>query len=83
MMLKAAAGGGGRGMRLVRPGDDVEAAFETCRSEAERSPATALYAERSSAVAPVTSRYRPSTTATESFGFSAIGTAACSGGIRR
>lgn len=35
VMLKAVAGGGGRGMRIVRPGDDVAAAFDRCRSEAE------------------------------------------------
>jgi acetyl/propionyl-CoA carboxylase alpha subunit len=34
MMLKAVAGGGGRGIRIVRPGDDLAAAFERCRSEA-------------------------------------------------
>ncbi len=32
-MLKAAHGGGGRGMRSVRPGEDVGAAFERCQSE--------------------------------------------------
>jgi acetyl/propionyl-CoA carboxylase alpha subunit len=35
VMLKAAAGGGGRGMRIVRPGDDAAAALDRCRSEAE------------------------------------------------
>lgn len=34
MMIKAVAGGGGRGMRPVRPGDDVAAAWERSRSEA-------------------------------------------------
>jgi acetyl/propionyl-CoA carboxylase alpha subunit/acetyl-CoA carboxylase carboxyltransferase component len=34
MMLKAVAGGGGRGMRIVRKGDDVEAAFAACAREA-------------------------------------------------
>lgn len=33
-MLKAVGGGGGRGMRVVRPGDDVAAAYERCTSEA-------------------------------------------------
>ncbi len=33
-MLKAVAGGGGRGMRPVGPGDDVAAAFERASSEA-------------------------------------------------
>jgi len=34
MMLKAVAGGGGRGMRIVKTGDDVEAAFAACTREA-------------------------------------------------
>lgn len=37
MMIKAVAGGGGRGMRIVRPGDDVAAAWERARSEAATS----------------------------------------------
>ncbi|MDE0053668.1 MAG: ATP-grasp domain-containing protein, partial [Gammaproteobacteria bacterium] len=35
VMLKACAGGGGRGMRSVDSADDIEAAFESCRREAE------------------------------------------------
>ena len=35
MMIKAVAGGGGRGMRPVRDGDDVAAAYERCQSEAK------------------------------------------------
>ncbi len=34
MMIKAVAGGGGRGMRRVLVGDDVAAAYERCQSEA-------------------------------------------------
>jgi acetyl/propionyl-CoA carboxylase alpha subunit len=34
MMIKAIGGGGGRGMRPVRAGDDVAAAYERSRSEA-------------------------------------------------
>ncbi|MCL4149810.1 UNVERIFIED_CONTAM: hypothetical protein GTU68_029456, partial [Idotea baltica] len=34
MMLKAVAGGGGRGSRIVSPGDDVVEAFARCQSEA-------------------------------------------------
>ena len=37
VMIKAAAGGGGRGMRAVEPGGDVAAAWERARSEAQRS----------------------------------------------
>ncbi len=34
VMIKAIAGGGGRGMRAVRAGEDLAAAFERCQSEA-------------------------------------------------
>ncbi|HUN87321.1 MAG TPA: acetyl-CoA carboxylase biotin carboxylase subunit [Terriglobales bacterium] len=37
VMLKAAAGGGGKGMRLVRDPKELESAFENARSEAQRS----------------------------------------------
>jgi acetyl/propionyl-CoA carboxylase alpha subunit/acetyl-CoA carboxylase carboxyltransferase component len=46
MMLKAVAGGGGRGMRMVRAGDDVEAAFAACAREAKAAFGDeAVYAE--------------------------------------
>lgn len=35
VMLKAAAGGGGRGMRAVHAADELAEAFERCQSEAE------------------------------------------------
>ena len=34
LMLKATAGGGGRGIRLLREGDDLQAAFDSAESEA-------------------------------------------------
>ncbi len=34
VMLKAVAGGGGRGMRIVHRGEDIAAAYERCQSEA-------------------------------------------------
>src|SRR5947207_431167 len=37
VMIKAAAGGGGKGMRLVRTAAELPAAFETAQSEAQRS----------------------------------------------
>ncbi|MBI2963651.1 MAG: ATP-grasp domain-containing protein [Deltaproteobacteria bacterium] len=37
LLVKAAAGGGGRGMRIVRSPDALEAELETARREAERS----------------------------------------------
>lgn len=37
IMLKAAAGGGGKGMRLVQAPSDLKSALQSARSEAERS----------------------------------------------
>ena len=37
VMIKASAGGGGKGMRLVRSAGELPAAFETARSEAQRA----------------------------------------------
>ena len=46
IMLKALAGGGGRGMRVVRDRAELEQAFERCRSEAQAAFGNgALYAE--------------------------------------
>jgi acetyl/propionyl-CoA carboxylase alpha subunit/acetyl-CoA carboxylase carboxyltransferase component len=46
-MLKAAAGGGGRGMRIVGRDDDLSEAYERCQSEALRSfGSDNLFAER-------------------------------------
>jgi acetyl-CoA carboxylase, biotin carboxylase subunit len=47
VLLKAAAGGGGRGMRLVETPDDLEAAFHTAASEAQAAFSDgALYVEK-------------------------------------
>ena len=47
LMIKAVAGGGGRGMRPVRDGDDLEEAFERCASEARAAFGNGdLYVER-------------------------------------
>ena len=37
LFLKAAAGGGGRGMRVVRSDDELQQAFESCTNEARAS----------------------------------------------
>jgi acetyl-CoA carboxylase, biotin carboxylase subunit len=47
LLLKAAAGGGGRGMRLVDGADELEAAFRTAAAEAEAAFSDgSLYVER-------------------------------------
>ena len=46
MMIKAVAGGGGRGMRVVRTAGEIEAAYERCASEARAAFGDgALYVE--------------------------------------
>ncbi len=47
VIVKAIAGGGGRGMRIVRPGDDLAEAFKRCQAEATAAFGSgALYVER-------------------------------------
>ena len=47
MMIKAVSGGGGRGTRAVTSADEIAAAFERCRSEAQRAFGEgALYVEQ-------------------------------------
>ncbi|MEM6748528.1 MAG: carboxyl transferase domain-containing protein [Pseudomonadota bacterium] len=47
MMIKAAHGGGGRGMRVVSARAEIPAAFDACAAEAETAfGSKALYAER-------------------------------------
>src|SRR5699024_5974914 len=47
VVIKAISGGGGRGMRIVLPGDDVDAAYQACAREAKAAFGNdALYVER-------------------------------------
>lgn len=47
MVIKAVAGGGGRGMRLVAEAREIDSAFARCQSEAERAFGNgALYVEQ-------------------------------------
>ncbi len=47
MMIKALAGGGGRGMRVITEADQIEAAYERCASEAKAAFGDGgLYVER-------------------------------------
>lgn len=47
VVIKAISGGGGRGMRIVQPGEDVSAAYQACAREAKAAFGDdRLYAER-------------------------------------
>ena len=47
MMIKAVVGGGGRGLRVVRHGDDVAEAYARCQSEARQASGNeAVYVEQ-------------------------------------
>jgi acetyl-CoA carboxylase, biotin carboxylase subunit len=47
LIIKASAGGGGRGMRVVRKNEELSNAFETARSEAQQAfGVPGVYAER-------------------------------------
>ncbi|MFD7707171.1 carboxyl transferase domain-containing protein [Streptomyces sp. NPDC059785] len=47
LMIKAVGGGGGRGMRVVRTGDELAEAWQRCRSEAQQGfGRPELYVER-------------------------------------
>jgi acetyl-CoA carboxylase biotin carboxylase subunit len=47
VIIKAAAGGGGRGMRIVREREDIARAFGTCQSEAQGAfGSSVLYLEK-------------------------------------
>ena len=47
MLLKAASGGGGRGMRIVRESGELEELFERAQSEAQQAfGKDGLYVER-------------------------------------
>ena len=83
LMVKATAGGGGRGIRLVERAHEFAAAFERARAEARKAFGDAtVFLERPSP-APATSRFRSSPTATATCGRSACATAAFSGATRR
>lgn len=52
MVIKAVAGGGGRGMRVVASADEIEAAFARCQSEAQAAFGNgSVYVEQCAALA--------------------------------
>lgn len=58
IMLKALAGGGGKGMRLVRSEEEMETALRLSQSEAGTSFATMLFILKNISRIPITSKYR-------------------------
>ena len=81
-MVKAAAGGGGRGIRRVDQPDQLVAAFESASRRVARPSATRRCS--SSVVSgPATWRFRSSPITTAPSGHPASATAACSGATRR
>ncbi len=66
VIVKASAGGGGRGMRVIRSEEELPNLFHAAQSEARRPSATAISTWRSSSSARATSSSRcwPTSTAT-------------------
>ena len=58
VMLKAAAGGGGKGMRLVTDNNDLRSAFETAQPKLPRLSATRHSISKKQSSVRGTSRYR-------------------------
>ena len=82
IMLKAAAGGGGRGMRIVRDADALEQSWTLCAAEAEAAFGnSAVYAERYM-TARVISRFKSSAMASRPVRL-ARGIVRCNGGARK
>ena len=84
VMIKAVAGGGGRGMRLVEREADLAAALESAQREAQAAFGDAARAaSRRSSSRRATSRCRCSATATATSCTCSSATARCSGATRR
>ena len=64
VMMKASAGGGGKGMRLAWSEKDVREGFEATSARASRASATTACSSRSSSSSRATSRSRCSATST-------------------
>ena len=83
VMLKAAAGGGGKGMRLVHSAGELHSAYENARSEAQRAFGdNEVYLEKYSSTR-ATSRCRSSATSRATSCTWASANVPCSAAIRR
>ena len=84
VIVKATAGGGGRGMKLARHADEIETAFQTARAEAKAAFGNdEVYLEKYLGAPRATSRSRSSATARAAPCTSASATARCSAATRR
>jgi biotin carboxylase len=83
LMVKASAGGGGRGIRLVNSSDELDEAFERASSEALKTAEDPTVFLERAIRGGGTSRCRSSPMATARYGRWASGTAASSGATRR
>jgi geranyl-CoA carboxylase alpha subunit len=83
VMVKAAAGGGGRGMRLVERDGDLGEAIRTARAEAEGAFGSGELILEKAVAMPVMSRSRCSPTPRATSSISASATARCSDDTRR
>ena len=83
LIVKAAAGGGGRGMRVVRSADELEEALEAAAREAEAGFGTAASSASATSSGRGTSRSRCSPTGTGRRSISASASARSSAATRR
>ena len=83
LLIKPAAGGGGKGMRMVRTPRELEASLNVCRSEARAALATTRSTWSAGSTRTGTSRSRSSSTATAPASTWASATAPFSAGTRR
>jgi 3-methylcrotonyl-CoA carboxylase alpha subunit len=65
ILIKASAGGGGKGMRVVRDASEMTAAIESAWREAEKAFGTGLCFWKSTSIERGISKYRSSATTTE------------------
>ena len=84
VMIKASAGGGGKGMRIAHSRDEVKEGFDRARSEAKIArSATTAFSSRNSSSIRATSKSRCSATSTATSSISASANARSSAATRR